>query len=147
MGYLVCKECRGYYKLQEGELPENFTDKCDCGGNLRYALSIDVVGKNTTFQSKEQNTEKKKETKKSSPKSTNKLEKSPVVAVILNLLIAGLGFVYIDEFGDALFSLLFVVTIGYLFGLTWGIVALLIVMLWTYDKINKYNSNLNIDRI
>lgn len=44
MGYLVCKNCRGYYKLQDGESPEDFSDKCACGGNLRYAVDIEVVG-------------------------------------------------------------------------------------------------------
>jgi hypothetical protein len=57
-GYLICKECRGYYKLQDGELPVDFTDKCDCGGKLRYALSIDVVGENKIFQNTKNNNDK-----------------------------------------------------------------------------------------
>jgi len=44
MGYLICDKCRGYYKLQPGELPADFTDKCPCGGNLRFGMSRDVVG-------------------------------------------------------------------------------------------------------
>ena len=35
-GYLVCDKCNRYYKLQPGESPENFTDKCECGGKLEY---------------------------------------------------------------------------------------------------------------
>ena len=35
-GYLVCEKCRGYYKLQDGESTTDFTDRCVCGGNLRY---------------------------------------------------------------------------------------------------------------
>jgi hypothetical protein len=35
MGYLVCKKCGGYYKLQDGESPDNF-DSCQCGGTLKY---------------------------------------------------------------------------------------------------------------
>lgn len=57
MGYLICQKCRGYYKLQDGESPKDFTDTCACGGKLRYAVSIDVVGENKTFQSKKRNNE------------------------------------------------------------------------------------------
>lgn len=35
-GYLVCDKCKGYYKLQAGESPENFTNECECGGKLEY---------------------------------------------------------------------------------------------------------------
>lgn len=30
MGYLVCNKCEGYYKLQDGESPDDF-DRCQCG--------------------------------------------------------------------------------------------------------------------
>jgi uncharacterized membrane protein len=33
--YLVCERCGGYYKLKEGESPEDF-ESCQCGGDLRY---------------------------------------------------------------------------------------------------------------
>lgn len=32
--YLVCGTCRGYYQLQKGEEPEDFSDECECGGKL-----------------------------------------------------------------------------------------------------------------
>jgi hypothetical protein len=32
--YLVCNTCRGYYQLQKGEEPEDFSDECECGGHL-----------------------------------------------------------------------------------------------------------------
>ncbi|MDP3066800.1 MAG: zinc ribbon domain-containing protein [Methanobacteriaceae archaeon] len=32
--FLVCNSCGGYYELLKGEEPEDFADKCDCGGNL-----------------------------------------------------------------------------------------------------------------
>jgi hypothetical protein len=32
--YLVCGTCRGYYQLQKGEEPEDFSDECECGGRL-----------------------------------------------------------------------------------------------------------------
>jgi len=35
-GYLVCDKCQGYYRLQEGESPEDFSEYCECGGNLKY---------------------------------------------------------------------------------------------------------------
>lgn len=38
-GYLVCEKCNGYYKLQEGEFPEDF-DLCQCGNKLRYYENI-----------------------------------------------------------------------------------------------------------
>lgn len=40
-GYLVCDKCHEYYKLQLGESPEDFTDKCECGGRLKYFRNID----------------------------------------------------------------------------------------------------------
>ncbi|MFA0833905.1 MAG: hypothetical protein ACC609_07840 [Methanobacterium formicicum] len=40
-GYLVCQKCGGYYKLQPGELPENF-DVCQCGGELENHHSINL---------------------------------------------------------------------------------------------------------
>ena len=45
MPYLVCTKCRGYYQLQEGESPDDFQDKCQCGGDLEYmeSLSMDFM--------------------------------------------------------------------------------------------------------
>lgn len=34
MGYLVCEKCRGHYELKEGESPLDFSENCECGGNL-----------------------------------------------------------------------------------------------------------------
>ena len=31
MGYLVCDKCRGYYKLEPDESPDDFEDECECG--------------------------------------------------------------------------------------------------------------------
>ena len=44
MGYLICENCKGYYKLQPGEKQDDFNDRCACGGKLRYAIDIEVVG-------------------------------------------------------------------------------------------------------
>ncbi len=36
MGYLVCEKCGGQYELAENEVPDDFSDKCECGGKLTY---------------------------------------------------------------------------------------------------------------
>ena len=38
-GYLFCKNCGNYYKLQPGESPDDF-DLCECGGELEYLKNI-----------------------------------------------------------------------------------------------------------
>lgn len=43
MAYLVCDKCGGYYELQPDESPNDFTDKCECGGNLKYVQNLDDV--------------------------------------------------------------------------------------------------------
>lgn len=40
MGYLVCDKCGGYYELQPGESPDDFTDECECGGKTRYVENL-----------------------------------------------------------------------------------------------------------
>lgn len=74
MGYLICQDCKGYYKLQDGEKPEDFTDKCACGGNLRYAINMDVINTETPPINNPNN--KKKEYKK----SENKDNKSKLIS-------------------------------------------------------------------
>ena len=39
MSYVICKNCGGYYELQEGESPEDF-EVCQCGGSLEYIEKI-----------------------------------------------------------------------------------------------------------
>ncbi len=41
MGYLICRECNGYYELQPGEKPQDFTNECECGGELVYLENIE----------------------------------------------------------------------------------------------------------
>ncbi|MGF7119448.1 zinc ribbon domain-containing protein [Methanobacterium oryzae] len=38
-GFLVCKNCKGYYELQKGESPEDFAE-CSCGGELEYVQNF-----------------------------------------------------------------------------------------------------------
>jgi hypothetical protein len=45
MGYLVCDKCEGYYELQQGEYAEDFTDRCDCGGKLRFVETLEGTEK------------------------------------------------------------------------------------------------------
>lgn len=41
MGYLICDKCGGYYELQPGEKPEDFSDECECGGKLVYSENLE----------------------------------------------------------------------------------------------------------
>lgn len=34
--YLVCKKCRTYYQIPEGESADDYSDTCECGGKLKY---------------------------------------------------------------------------------------------------------------
>lgn len=36
MGFIACKKCSAYYILKEEEYPEDFSDKCECGGKILY---------------------------------------------------------------------------------------------------------------
>lgn len=40
--FLVCNQCDCYYELPIGESPENFIDKCECGGNLKYISNLNA---------------------------------------------------------------------------------------------------------
>ena len=40
MPYLVCDKCGEYYELQPSESPDDFIDKCECGGTLRYVQNL-----------------------------------------------------------------------------------------------------------
>lgn len=43
--YLVCDNCGGYYQLQEGESPDDFTS-CECGGKLTYSQKTEYIDEN-----------------------------------------------------------------------------------------------------
>jgi len=47
MGYLRCDSCQGYYELKTDESPEDFINKCECGGNLKYIESLDLEEEST----------------------------------------------------------------------------------------------------
>lgn len=48
MGYLVCTDCKGYYELQPGEKPEDFTINCTCGGELAYVKNLEYYKDNNS---------------------------------------------------------------------------------------------------
>ncbi|MGB9937859.1 MAG: nuclease-related domain-containing protein [Methanobacterium sp.] len=58
MSYLICRECGGYYKLQEEESPEDF-ESCSCGGKLHYTDNIDDSPQRESFSSEKTYVEKK----------------------------------------------------------------------------------------
>ena len=39
MPYLICNQCQSAYELEEGESPEDFDLKCECGGQFQYYAS------------------------------------------------------------------------------------------------------------
>ena len=51
MGYLVCQNCGGYYKLKEGESAEDFV-ACQCYGQLVYVESLEDIKENEEVQNK-----------------------------------------------------------------------------------------------
>ena len=52
MSYLVCDKCNKYYELQPGELPGDFDDKCDCGGNLKFTSNVKGLKEKTVQTNK-----------------------------------------------------------------------------------------------
>ena len=49
-GYLVCDTCKGSYKLEAGEKPEDYSPECECGGKLTYNRNISSSNKNTRLK-------------------------------------------------------------------------------------------------
>ena len=39
-GYMVCDKCEKHFRLQPGELPADFKDKCNCGGNFKFKMRL-----------------------------------------------------------------------------------------------------------
>ena len=77
----------------------------------------------------------------------NPREKSPAGAAVLNLIIAGAGFIYIQEYAKAVLSFIIVFIAGiisFVLGLSFllSVLALIFVMAWSYDETKKFNKNL-----
>lgn len=84
----------------------------------------------------------KEETKKKSNR------KDPWVAVILNIVIAGLGMAYIGRYAKAVLSFIIVWICGTISVLIFNnvfilaIVGYIFIIAWTYDEAKKYNEKL-----
>lgn len=74
LGYLVCNDCGGLYKLQPGESANDF-DSCECGGKLIHTQDP------TANKSTSQNT---------IPTSTNNLKQFIIEKINLKVLIVGI---------------------------------------------------------
>jgi hypothetical protein len=74
-------------------------------------------------------------------------KKSPLIAAALNFIIAGAGFIYIHKYAKAVLSfIIFLIAaiIGFAMGLGWSLstLALIVVIVWSYNETKKYNKNL-----
>lgn len=52
IGYLICDNCGNYMELSEGESPEDYDKKCECGGNLKYIHNIEQPDSERVFNYK-----------------------------------------------------------------------------------------------
>ena len=68
--YVICEDCNGYYKLEEGESLEDF-EACRCGGKLKYAED--------NFMSKEKPKRKKNSHERKKSKKTKTGEPQYIV--------------------------------------------------------------------
>jgi hypothetical protein len=41
--YMVCDKCEKHFRLQPGELPADFKDKCSCGGNFKFKMRLNDI--------------------------------------------------------------------------------------------------------
>lgn len=141
LGYLICNECEGYYELESGETPENFSNECECGGKLRYADNLpkteekqqprmkpiseyektDNINPNTSYQQQE-----------------IYREKSPILAVILSFFIPGLGQFYNGHFEKGVILLVVGVISALLIVFLIGIALYLVV--WAFAIFDAFDS-------
>lgn len=107
MSYLVCDKCKSYYELQKGELPNDFSDKCDCGGKLTFEhkikgvndVSSDIANETKTIDEDEEfmkewdRAHKIKPTKEDTVKSTLNSFKF-VFKIIMTFMMLLVGFLF-----------------------------------------------------
>ena len=48
-GYLICNKCQGYYQLENGESPDDFSLKCKCSGSLKYNKDLIASSNNESI--------------------------------------------------------------------------------------------------
>jgi len=100
MGYLVCEKCGGYYELQDGESPNDFSDKCECGGKLVYSENLE----NTEKDSKNKNPSSiNKATESANKGSSENKQKNKKIGIGI-LSICCIGIILIVVMGGSLFS-------------------------------------------
>lgn len=100
MGYLVCEKCGGYYELQYGESPDDFSDKCECGGKLVYSENLE----NTEKDSKNKNSSEATDTIQSSNKeSSENRQKNEKIGIGI-LSICCIGIIFVVVMGGSLLS-------------------------------------------
>lgn len=93
MPYLVCEECGGYYELQEGEIPEDFSLKCECGGRLRVVEYLDEIGTENNEDNQEMGEVSSPEgiEKQKNSILSQKLFKTSLILAIIGILIISAG--------------------------------------------------------
>lgn len=144
MGYLVCQNCKGYYKLQPGENPEDFTNTCACGGNLRYAVSIDVVNNKTHFHINQKTNKREHKKERTDEKTRPNKDKEDLIDLLVDfrynrklilivallITIFGLPSIWFSVVG----FITLIIAISLFFTDSW-IVYLIIFSLWVFGGI------------
>lgn len=97
MGYLICEKCEGYYELQQGESPGDFSDECECGGKLKYVESFDNVAEESEHQNKANDGNRKKFTQTTGGKVVIIIAALAILCCILLLpyLLVGAGYFFL----------------------------------------------------
>lgn len=93
VGYLKCEKCGGYYELQKGESPDDFQDKCECGGNLNYVESFDMNKPDETPKNASNDKDNLQDKKGPKPKRQKYLIIG-LVAVVFIIAIIGAYYAY-----------------------------------------------------
>lgn len=107
MPYLICDECEGYYELSPGESADDFSNICECGGNLKFTENLPVKEEKPKPRMKSiSNRQTNNNIISNGTKIENyqheesyqygerHREKSPIIALILSFFIVGLGQLY-----------------------------------------------------
>ena len=58
IGYVICRECKGYYQLEDGEHLDDF-ESCRCGGELVYSEHFDNLSTVLSFANMDEELQKK----------------------------------------------------------------------------------------
>lgn len=58
IGYVICRECQGYYQLEAEEHPDDF-ESCLCGGELIYSEHFDNLSTVLSFANMDEELQKK----------------------------------------------------------------------------------------